>query len=105
MLQFHGGGWVNRSTDSVANDIFCMRITKLCEVVILAVGYHFGSELGSEGRRKGGCELGETGFGGERRLGEAGFGGWNELGGGFGGEGAGCRGKKEGRGLGEVEDG
>ncbi|KAB2620745.1 hypothetical protein D8674_039503 [Pyrus ussuriensis x Pyrus communis] len=81
--------------------------------MVLAVGYRFRSELRSEGRRKEGCGLGEIGFGGEGRLGEkvrevgrlgeTGFGGWSELGGGFGG-GAGYRGKKEGRGLGEVKD-
>ncbi|KAL5076961.1 hypothetical protein RYX36_015945 [Vicia faba] len=39
MLQFHGGGWVSGSNDSVANDLFCRRIAKLCDVIVVAVGY------------------------------------------------------------------
>ncbi|TYG49493.1 hypothetical protein ES288_D10G098700v1 [Gossypium darwinii] len=38
MLQFHGGGWVSGSNDSVANDFFCRRIAKLCDVIVVAVG-------------------------------------------------------------------
>ncbi|TYJ08428.1 hypothetical protein E1A91_A11G073900v1 [Gossypium mustelinum] len=44
MLQFHGGGWVSGSNDSVANDIFCRRIAKLCDVIIVAVGYRLAPE-------------------------------------------------------------
>ncbi|KAG6716142.1 hypothetical protein I3842_04G032900 [Carya illinoinensis] len=44
MLQFHGGGWVSGSNDSVANDIFCRRIAKLCDVIVVAVGYRLAPE-------------------------------------------------------------
>lgn len=44
MLQFHGGGWVSGSNDSVANDLFCRRITKLCDVIVVAVGYRLAPE-------------------------------------------------------------
>ncbi|RAL40945.1 unnamed protein product [Cuscuta campestris] len=44
MLQFHGGGFVTGSKDSVANDIFCRRIAKLCDVIVLAVGYRLAPE-------------------------------------------------------------
>ncbi|CAN8266240.1 unnamed protein product [Cochlearia groenlandica] len=44
MLQFHGGGWVSGSNDSVANDFFCRRMAKLCDVIVLAVGYRLAPE-------------------------------------------------------------
>ncbi|XP_010528190.1 PREDICTED: probable carboxylesterase 11 [Tarenaya hassleriana] len=44
MLQFHGGGWVSGSNDSVANDSFCRRMAKLCDVIVLAVGYRLAPE-------------------------------------------------------------
>ncbi|KAK6913023.1 Alpha/beta hydrolase fold-3 [Dillenia turbinata] len=44
MLQFHGGGFVSGSGDSVANDFFCRRIAKLCDVIVLAVGYRLAPE-------------------------------------------------------------
>ncbi|KAI4348257.1 hypothetical protein L6164_008999 [Bauhinia variegata] len=44
MLQFHGGGWVSGSSDSIANDFFCRRIAKLCDVIVLAVGYRLAPE-------------------------------------------------------------
>ncbi|KAB1211797.1 putative carboxylesterase 11 [Morella rubra] len=44
MLQFHGGGWVSGSNDSVANDFFCRRIAKICDVIVLAVGYRLAPE-------------------------------------------------------------
>lgn len=44
MLQFHGGGFVSGSCDSVANDAFCRRIAKLCDVIVIAVGYRLGPE-------------------------------------------------------------
>ncbi|KAL6518761.1 putative carboxylesterase 11 [Orobanche hederae] len=44
MLQFHGGGFVSGSNDSVANDFFCRRIVKLCDVIVLAVGYRLAPE-------------------------------------------------------------
>ncbi|KAH7532395.1 hypothetical protein FEM48_Zijuj04G0015100 [Ziziphus jujuba var. spinosa] len=44
ILQFHGGGWVSGSNDSVANDFFCRRIAKLCDVIVLAIGYRLAPE-------------------------------------------------------------
>ncbi|XP_051141392.1 probable carboxylesterase 16 [Andrographis paniculata] len=44
MLQFHGGAFVSGSNDSVANDCFCRRIAKLCDVIVLAVGYRLAPE-------------------------------------------------------------
>ncbi|TYI09017.1 hypothetical protein ES332_A09G042200v1 [Gossypium tomentosum] len=44
MLQFHGGGWVSGSNVSVANDFFCRRIAKLCDVIVVAVGYRLAPE-------------------------------------------------------------
>lgn len=44
MLQFHGGGWVSGSNDSVANDFFCRRIAKLCDAIVVAVGYRLAPE-------------------------------------------------------------
>ncbi|CAN4079152.1 unnamed protein product [Withania somnifera] len=44
MLQFHGGGFVCGSNDSVSNDFFCRRIAKLCDVIVLAVGYRLSPE-------------------------------------------------------------
>ncbi|KAL4367146.1 hypothetical protein GQ457_05G011010 [Hibiscus cannabinus] len=44
VLQFHGGGWVSGSNDSVANDYFCRRIAKLCDVIVVAVGYRLAPE-------------------------------------------------------------
>ncbi|KAG6764668.1 hypothetical protein POTOM_032149 [Populus tomentosa] len=44
MLQFHGGGFVSGSNDSVGNDAFCRRIAKLCDVIVVAVGYRLAPE-------------------------------------------------------------
>lgn len=44
MLQFHGGGWVSGSNDSAANDLFCRRIAKHCDVIVVAVGYRLAPE-------------------------------------------------------------
>ncbi|CAN1153766.1 Probable carboxylesterase 11 [Linum perenne] len=44
MVQFHGGGWVSGGNDSVANDFFCRRIAKLCDVIVVAVGYRLAPE-------------------------------------------------------------
>ncbi|KAK8593042.1 hypothetical protein V6N13_043342 [Hibiscus sabdariffa] len=44
MLQFHGGCWVSGSNDSVANDTFCQRISKLCDAIVVAVGYRLAPE-------------------------------------------------------------
>ncbi|XP_027352161.1 probable carboxylesterase 11 isoform X1 [Abrus precatorius] len=44
VLEFHGGGWVSGSNDSIANDVFCRRIAKLCDVIVVAVGYRLAPE-------------------------------------------------------------
>ncbi|KAE8706682.1 putative carboxylesterase 11 [Hibiscus syriacus] len=44
LIEFHGGGWVSGSSDSVANDYFCRRIAKLCDVIVVAVGYRLAPE-------------------------------------------------------------
>ncbi|KAB5537463.1 hypothetical protein DKX38_014996 [Salix brachista] len=44
MLQFHGGGFVSGSNESVGNDTFCRRIAKLCDVIVVAVGYRLAPE-------------------------------------------------------------
>ncbi|KAG0498878.1 hypothetical protein HPP92_003569 [Vanilla planifolia] len=44
ILQFHGGGFVSGSNASTANDIFCRRIAKLLDVIVIAVGYRLAPE-------------------------------------------------------------
>ncbi|KAL1291904.1 hypothetical protein HN51_060392 [Arachis hypogaea] len=44
IVQFHGGGWVSGSSDSVANDLFCRRIAKLCDAIVVAVSYRLAPE-------------------------------------------------------------
>lgn len=44
MVQFHGGGFVAGSCDSAANDFFCRRIAKMCDVIVVAVGYRLAPE-------------------------------------------------------------
>lgn len=44
VLQFHGGGFVSGSNDSAANDFFCRRVAKLCDVIVIAVGYRLAPE-------------------------------------------------------------
>ncbi|XP_076946602.1 putative carboxylesterase 16 [Bidens hawaiensis] len=44
MVQFHGGGFVAGSCDSAANDFFCRRIAKVCDVIVIAVGYRLAPE-------------------------------------------------------------
>lgn len=39
VLQFHGGGFVIGSKDSPSNDLFCRRMAKLCNAIVIAVGY------------------------------------------------------------------
>ncbi|KAE8698932.1 putative carboxylesterase 11 [Hibiscus syriacus] len=43
-LQFHGGAFIGGSNDSVRNDLFCRRIAKLCDVIVVAVGYRLAPE-------------------------------------------------------------
>uniref|UniRef100_A0A5B7BX26 Putative CXE carboxylesterase n=1 Tax=Davidia involucrata TaxID=16924 RepID=A0A5B7BX26_DAVIN len=44
IFQFHGGGFVSGSNDSVANDLFCRRIAKFCDAIVIAVGYRLAPE-------------------------------------------------------------
>lgn len=44
MLQFHGGMFVSGSNESAANDAFCRRMAKLCDVIVVAVGYRLAPE-------------------------------------------------------------
>ncbi|KAH0449641.1 hypothetical protein IEQ34_020333 [Dendrobium chrysotoxum] len=44
ILQFHGGGFVSGSNTSTANDLFCRRIVKLLDVIVIAVGYRLAPE-------------------------------------------------------------
>ncbi|KAK3040784.1 hypothetical protein RJ639_029128 [Escallonia herrerae] len=44
ILQFHGGGFVSGSSDSVGNDLFCRRVAKLCDAIVVAVGYRLAPE-------------------------------------------------------------
>ncbi|XP_039120881.1 probable carboxylesterase 16 [Dioscorea cayenensis subsp. rotundata] len=44
MLQFHGGAFVSGSNTSPANDLFCRRIARLCDVIVIAVGYRLAPE-------------------------------------------------------------
>lgn len=44
ILQFHGGGWVTGGSDTVANDLFCRRIAKSCDAIVVAVGYRLAPE-------------------------------------------------------------
>lgn len=43
-LQFHGGGFVSGSNDTSSNDAFCRRMAKLCDVIVVAVGYRLAPE-------------------------------------------------------------
>ncbi|MQM01851.1 hypothetical protein Taro_034613 [Colocasia esculenta] len=44
IVQFHGGAFVAGSNCSVANDLFCRRIAKLLDVIVVAVGYRLAPE-------------------------------------------------------------
>ncbi|KAL4192971.1 hypothetical protein AMTRI_Chr06g197040 [Amborella trichopoda] len=44
IMQFHGGGFVAGSKDSASNDVFCRRIAKLCDAIVIAVGYRLAPE-------------------------------------------------------------
>ena len=44
IFQFRGGGFVAGSKDSSANDLFCRRLAKVCDAIVIAVGYHLVSE-------------------------------------------------------------
>ena len=44
VVQFHGGGFVTSSSSTVANDAFCRRLAKLCDAIVVAVGYRLAPE-------------------------------------------------------------
>ncbi|KAG9130664.1 hypothetical protein Leryth_018070 [Lithospermum erythrorhizon] len=44
ILQFHGGGWVSGGNDTVGNDGFCRRLAKLCDAMVVSVGYRLAPE-------------------------------------------------------------
>ncbi|KAJ6808572.1 putative carboxylesterase 16 [Iris pallida] len=44
ILQFHGGAFVSGSNVSAANDLFCRRIAKVMDVIVVAVGYRLAPE-------------------------------------------------------------
>ncbi|KAJ6839262.1 putative carboxylesterase 16 [Iris pallida] len=44
ILQFHGGAFVSGSNASSANDLFCRRIAKVMDVIVVAVGYRLAPE-------------------------------------------------------------
>ncbi|PON39710.1 Arylacetamide deacetylase [Parasponia andersonii] len=44
VLQFHGGGFVGGSNASAANDAFCRRMARLCDAMVVAVGYRLAPE-------------------------------------------------------------
>lgn len=44
IFQFHGGGFVAGSKDSAANDLFCRRLAKVCDSIVIAVGYRLAPE-------------------------------------------------------------
>ncbi|KAF3337351.1 putative carboxylesterase 11 [Carex littledalei] len=44
IVQFHGGGFVMGSNISSANDFFCRRIAKVCDAMVIAVGYRLAPE-------------------------------------------------------------
>ncbi|KAL9405103.1 hypothetical protein Peur_002075 [Populus x canadensis] len=50
MPQFHGGGFVKGSNESVGNDAFCGRITKQCDdIIVVVVGYRLAPETRNPG--------------------------------------------------------
>ncbi|KAL3701073.1 hypothetical protein R1sor_019095 [Riccia sorocarpa] len=44
VVQFHGGGFVIGGKDSASNDAFCWRMAKLCNAIVIAVGYRLAPE-------------------------------------------------------------
>ncbi|XP_047308660.1 probable carboxylesterase 16 [Impatiens glandulifera] len=44
ILQFHGGGFVSGCNDGLANDLFCRRIAKLLDSIVISVGYRLAPE-------------------------------------------------------------
>ncbi|PHU02886.1 putative carboxylesterase 11 [Capsicum chinense] len=44
MLQFHGGAWVTGGNDTASSDVFCRKLAKSCDAIIIAVGYRLAPE-------------------------------------------------------------
>jgi hypothetical protein len=44
IVYFHGGGFVTGTKDSVANDVFCRHMAKLCDAIVVSVGYRLAPE-------------------------------------------------------------
>lgn len=44
VVQFHGGGFATGSSSAAANDAFCRRVAKLCDAIVVAVGYRLAPE-------------------------------------------------------------
>lgn len=44
ILQFHGGAWVTGGIDTVSNDVFCRKLAKSCDAIVIAVGYRLAPE-------------------------------------------------------------
>lgn len=44
IIHFHGGGWISGGSDTVANDVFCRRLARSCDAVVVAVGYRLAPE-------------------------------------------------------------
>lgn len=44
VVQLHGGGFATGSSSAAANDAFCRRVAKLCDAIVVAVGYRLAPE-------------------------------------------------------------
>ncbi|XP_060214121.1 probable carboxylesterase 16 [Lycium barbarum] len=44
ILQFHGGAWVSGGNDTVSNDVFCRKLAKSCDAIVIAIGYRLAPE-------------------------------------------------------------
>ncbi|OIS97742.1 PREDICTED: probable carboxylesterase 16 [Nicotiana attenuata] len=44
ILQFHGGAWVSGGIDTVSNDVFCRKLAKSCDAIVVSVGYRLAPE-------------------------------------------------------------
>uniref|UniRef100_A0A0E0MX01 Alpha/beta hydrolase fold-3 domain-containing protein n=1 Tax=Oryza rufipogon TaxID=4529 RepID=A0A0E0MX01_ORYRU len=44
IVQFHGGAFATGAADSAANDAFCRRVARLCDAIVVAVGYRLAPE-------------------------------------------------------------
>ena len=44
IFQFHSDWFVAGSKDSSSNNLFCRRLAKMCNAIVIAVGYHLVSE-------------------------------------------------------------